>query len=101
MARDTSSLKAEIEKEFGMELNARQLWALVKFGKHVRLRCRNNAAFNNFMSAMFPHATFRQVTKTHPEGTYRRGVNVSGQSYPGLQITVKGESVENGDESED
>lgn len=97
-----TKLREEFEKEFGKDLTPRQLWVLVKFAKHVRLRCRNNAAFNNFANQLFPNARFQQVTKTHPEGTYRRGVNVSGQSYPGLKITVKDQSVESGDEeSED
>lgn len=97
-----AQLKAEFEKEFGTKLTARQLWTLVKFAKHVRLRCRNNAAFNNFMNGVFqPHARFVQVTKKHPEGTIRRGVNVSGQTYPGLSILVNGESVEGEEESED
>lgn len=91
--RNVSDLKKEIETELGATLTVRQLWALTKFAKHVRLRCRNNAAFNNFMNAMFPHASFRQVTKT-------RNNRYTGlpESYPGLAIVVNGEAVDGDDE---
>jgi len=85
MNRDFKSLMAE---NFG-ELNARQLWALVKFAKNVRLRCRNNSAFNNFMNATFPNATFRQVAKTRPNRFDPSQMEV----YPGLEIVVKGDIV--------
>jgi len=80
--------KTIIEENFGAKLTAQQLWALTKFAKNVRLRCRNNSAFNNFMNATFPYATFRQVTKT-------RTNKYTGQpeSYPGLEIAIKGEAV--------
>lgn len=81
-----------IKENFG-ELNARQLWALVRFSKNVRLRCRNNAAFNNFCNRTFPYAQFKTVTKT-------RTNRVSGlpETYPGLEITVKGETQQGEDE---
>jgi hypothetical protein len=79
----------EMKEAFG-ELTARQLWALTKFAKHIRLRCRNNTAFNNYMNRMFPYAKFTQVKKTNADGT----------SYPGLKITVAGQDVE-GAEDED
>jgi hypothetical protein len=61
-------------------LNPKQLWWLVKFAKHVRLRCRNNSAFNNYMNRNFPNASFREVTKTNREG----------RNYQGLSISVNG-----------
>jgi hypothetical protein len=72
-------IKEALEAAFGKNLNPQQLWALVKFAKNVRLRCRNNAAFNNMMSRVFPHATFRQVQKIRADGSY----------YPGLSIAVE------------
>lgn len=71
--------KPEEIKQILGELNPQQLWCLVKIAKHVRLRCRNNTAFNNYMNAIFPYAQFKQVTKTHPDGT----------TYPGLSIITK------------
>ena len=92
--RNISDLKAEFEKEFGTALTVRQLWILVKICKWVRLRCRNNSAFNNFMNGIFaPHASFRTVTKTHPPGHHK-----AGQTYPGLSIVVNGEAVDGEDE---
>jgi hypothetical protein len=81
-----ANFKEIMSENFGAELTASQLWALTKLAKNVRLRCRNNAAFNNFMNATFPYANFRQVNKT-------RVNRFSGlqESYPGLQITLKGQ----------
>jgi hypothetical protein len=66
------------------DLSPRQLWWLTKFAKHVRLRCRNNAAFNNYMNRSFPHAKFQEVQKERKDGT----------KYMGLQISVNGLSFE-------
>lgn len=73
------SMQKEFEENFG-KLTGKQLWVLIKFAKQVRLRCRNNTAFNNFCNMNFPHARFKQITKTGPKGTYE-----------GLSITVDGE----------
>ena len=61
-------------------LTERELWWLVKFAKHVRGRCRNNSAFNNYMNRNFLGANFIEVDKPRDdgEGTYR-----------GLEIRVK------------
>lgn len=80
-------LKSEINQVFG-NLTGEQLWAIVKLAKNVRLRCRNNKAFNNFMNRMFPYAKFEQVIKSKQDGT----------KYPGLSISVNGSSVEAEDE---
>lgn len=82
----------ELIQEFLGErkLTARELWALVKICKHVRLRCRNNAAFNNAFNSAFPYATFRQVNKTRADGS----------TYPGLQITVEGQTAGNDEDEE-
>ena len=88
-------LKTTIESEFGTSLTARQLWVLTKFAKHVRLRCRNNAAFNNCMNQVFPYARFKQVTKF-------RASRITGaqETYPGLSITVANETA-GGEETEE
>lgn len=82
-----TELKNSIEKAFHEPLNASQLWALTKLAKHVRLRARNNNAFNNLMNNLFPHASFRTVTKTKKDGT----------TYPGLKITTNGVDSEEDD----
>jgi hypothetical protein len=81
-------IKKDIEAVFGVELTAQQLWALVKLSKRVRKYCRSNTAFNNAFSRIFPYAQFREVTKTRLDGS----------SYPGLQITVKGEVYDKGED---
>lgn len=59
--------KDDFQNHFGT-LNAEQLWALTKMLKHARLRCRSNAAFNNYMNRMFPYARFEQVNKGDHDG---------------------------------
>lgn len=93
-----TDFKQLMAENFG-ELTATQLWALTKFAKNVRLRCRNNNAFNNFMNQTFPHAQFRTVTKTRP-ARYPCTPGLM-ESYPGLQITVKGEVKDDTDEGEE
>ena len=78
---DEVKFKQDFEAEFG-ELTSKKLWLLVRLSKNVRLRCRNNTAFNNFFSRVFPYAKFKQVMK--------RGFD--GKEYPGLSIEVKGET---------
>jgi len=83
-----SQLKQEIDKVFKEQLTANQLWAITKLCKHVRLRARNNSAFNNLFNSLFPHARFRQVTKTKKDGS----------QYPGLSITVDNNEVSEDEE---
>ena len=64
------------------QLTVQQLWLVTKFAKYVRLRARNNTAFNNLCSELFPYASFKTVMKDHPNGI----------SYPGLEIKI-GDSV--------
>jgi len=80
---DNPKVGTEFEEAFGKpasSLTLRQLWWLVKFGKHVRGRCRSNAALNNYLRRNFPHAKFEEVTKT----------NATGERYPGLEISING-----------
>lgn len=84
MAKLTATeLKNRLSEAFGIEqFNSNQLWALVILAKHVRLRARNNSAFNNLMNGMFPNANFKEVIKTR----------LDGQTYKGLSIEVDGEA---------
>lgn len=84
---DISKLKQAVERDFP-NLSPSQLWTIVKIAKWIRLRARNNSAFNNVMNQLFPYANFRQVTKQKPDGS----------TYPGLQITVNGVTEEGEEE---
>lgn len=80
---DGAEVAVEFEEAFGRPmttLTERELWWLTKFSKHVRGRCRSNAAFNNYMNRTFPHASFNQIAKERDDG--------NGQ-YEGLEIRVK------------
>jgi hypothetical protein len=85
MAKSTpQELGKMVRDAFDKEaLTARQLWALVILSKHVRLRARNNSAFNNLMNSAFPEASFRQVTKMRRDGS----------TYPGLEISTRAGDV--------
>lgn len=72
----------EWEDAFGSRPTVAQLWVVVKLCKNVRLRCRNNTAFNNFFNRVFLLNSFKQVDKKRGDGT----------TYPGLEITDIGES---------
>lgn len=97
-----SVAKQVIEDAFGPieNLTPKQIWALVKICKNVRLRCRNNNAFNNYFNGIFgTKYSFNTVTKTRPKRFY------PGQTepYPGLEIkNVKTrEVVKSSDTNED
>ena len=92
--KDISKLKKEFNENFGT-LNGNQLWSLVKLAKHVRLRCKNNTAFNNFMNAMFDNARFSTVTKKRIN--WRTKLE---ETYPGLSITVDNVPVEQEEDEE-
>jgi hypothetical protein len=80
----------EFERVFGHKPTLEQLWWITKFAKHVRLRCRNNSAFNNFCNQQFgPDAQFRTVQKEW-----------QGKYYDGLQIAVSGVSKDEEPEQE-
>src|ERR1051325_5290925 len=68
------------------KLSVQQLWWLTKFAKHVRGRCRNNSAFNNYMNRNFPNAQFSEIPKQYTDD---RGFI---KHYQGLKITVNGET---------
>ena len=76
---DPEEAKRDFEQEFG-QITVSQAWILTKFAKHVRGRCRNNNAFNNYISKCFPHLKFGTVPRTDKQ---------TGRSYDGLEITEK------------
>lgn len=82
MKATPQEIGAKLKEALGTETpTAKQLWALVVFAKHVRLRARNNTAFNNLMNGAFPNARFNTVQKERYDGT----------KYPGLSITIEGQ----------
>lgn len=85
------TVKADMDAQFGT-LNVRQLWAITKLAKLIRLRGRNNSAFNNAMNEIFPQARFRTVNKSRVSRLTGRP-----ETYPGLEIT-DGTEVISGEE---
>lgn len=77
---DPQDIKRQWKELFGTDgPTVLQAWFLVKLSKHVRGRCRSNAAFNNFFNAAFPNLRFKDVPKQ----------NDRGEEYDGLEITEK------------
>lgn len=80
-----SSLQAEFKESFGVsveQLTVRQMWCLVKIIKHCRLRCRSNAALYNYLNASFVGHRFKEVTKTHKDGTTYPGLHIESRTKP-------------------
>jgi len=80
---DGPEVKEEFQTAFERDigtLTEQELWWLVKFAKHVRGRCRNNSAFNNYMNRNFPSASFCEIDKPRDdgEGTYK-GLEIKGK----------------------
>ena len=70
----------EIRAILPENMTSQQMWTLVKLLKHARGRCRNNAAFNNYMTRMFgDEFEFAEVPKEW-----------QGKRYKGLRITRRG-----------
>jgi len=101
MKTTPASLKEDFERLFGgqqdchigdnpIPLTLEQLWLLCKFAKYVRLRARNNIAFNNLCNQVFPYAFFNQKMKKRQDGT----------SYPGLVISTKAGDISGKEEDE-
>lgn len=79
---DGQEMQREFEEVFGIKIadvSERQAWWLTKFAKYCRLRCRNNAAFNNYMNRNFTGLRFHQEMKT----------KLTGDEYEGLVITKR------------
>ena len=82
MRFEPKDARDQFQQAFGFpveELTATQLWWITKFAKHVRMRARNNAAFNNYCNQVFAPSRFKEVNKTGPRGPYK-----------GLEIEAKG-----------
>lgn len=74
------NIESALKAAFGEQPSVQQLWALTLFAKHVRQRCRNNAAYNNFMNRIFKHARFATVPKVDEK---------TGERYEGLEIILQ------------
>jgi hypothetical protein len=73
------------------DLTIHDVWTLVKFGKHIRRSCRNNAALNPYLSRMFPGFRFEAIPKVAP----------SGKAYMGLRIVDKTTGLVTEDDDDD
>lgn len=72
-------LREESNELFKDGLSFRQLWWVIKMCKAVRMYCRSNVAFDNFMNSVFRGtAEFRQVSKQDTQG----------KGYTGLEIKM-------------
>jgi hypothetical protein len=95
MRFENPQVKEEFEAAFGIkseDMTPAQVMFLVKYSKHVRGRCKSNAALKNYLIRCFPQMQFSEVDREW-----------KGKTYKSLQITVKAKkdvpaAVETGDE---
>lgn len=80
MRFDGPEVAAEFKTVFGATPTAVQMRCLLKFAKHIRGRCRSNAALKNYLVRNFPGLSFgeKQVI-----GNY-------GKPYTALTIADRG-----------
>ncbi len=81
-------LRADYNDLFKDGLNFRQLWWVVKICKAVRLYCRSNTAFDNFLNAVFKgKAEFKQVPKQNSVGKEYMGLEIKMINADGTSVT--------------
>lgn len=79
MYDSADKLREEFKELFPNGLSFRQIWFVVKLCKAVRLYCRSNVAFNNFVNSVFRGtAEFKDVPKQ----------DAHGKGYTGLEIRM-------------
>ena len=61
---DGSQVMEQFKMEFGGDITPTQMRWLLKFAKHIRGRCRSNAALKNYLKRNFPTLVFSDVPKT-------------------------------------
>ena len=79
MVMKFTNLRSEFEECFGpmKDMTERQMWFLIKFAKHVRGRCRNNAALRNYLKSEFPVFSFSVVFARNDNGEEYKTMKVS------------------------
>ena len=81
-------LREEYNELFKDGLSFRQLWWIVKICKAVRLYCRSNVAFDNFLNSVFKgKAEFRQVPKQDTQGREYTGLEIKLIEQDGTSFT--------------
>ena len=87
MRFESEQVKTDFEAAFGMKLEditPQMARFLVCFSKHVRGRCRSNAALNNYLKRSFPELLFTEVTKE-----YKDRITGATKTFQTLRITSK------------
>jgi hypothetical protein len=93
MRLEGKELRSEFEAAFGIKLDdvspQQMLW-LVKFSKHVRGRCRSNAALRSYLVRNFPGLNFKEEEREW-----------KGRKYTAMVITSKNKPAESATEGAD
>lgn len=83
MRFDGPEVEAEFKAAFGASPTAVQMRCLLKFAKHVRGRCRSNAALKNYLVRNFCGLSFGE----------KQVIGQFGKSYTALTIADKGSTA--------
>jgi len=70
----------QFEDRFGIkrgDMTPEQIEWLIKFAKHVRGRCRSNAALRNYLVKSFPNMKFTEVPVELKDGTVYQALRVA------------------------
>lgn len=73
----------------------RQLWTLVKMLRTVRMSCRHNTAFYNYLNTVFPFANFKDIPK---ENKFGKCLQITIKNPEG--VIVSDDSFENGGDND-
>ena len=85
MRFDGEQVGQDYEKQFGKplkDITVGQLWWIIKLAKHVRGRCRSNAALHNYLARTFPQFRFSTMPATTKDGRPYEKLIISGESMP-------------------
>lgn len=91
---DGPQMAQEFQRAFGIDIadaTVAQILFLIKVSKHVRGRCRSNAALRNYLQRNFPGHTFNEVD----------AVNKRGETYKALQIASRAKPTDAANEIDD
>jgi hypothetical protein len=91
---DGEQLAQEFQRAFTIDIKdatVAQILFLVKMSKHVRGRCRSNAALKNCLQRNFGGHTFTEVD----------AINRRGETYKALRITSRAKPADAANEIDD
>jgi hypothetical protein len=82
---DGDQLAQEFQRAFGIDIknaSVGQILFLVKMSKHIRGRCRSNAALKNYLQRNFAGHTFTEVDAVNRRGETYKALRIASRAKP-------------------